>query len=263
MNLVPRLLSFAAVAALVPVQLAFAQSPAKTTASPSPAAPAAATTSSPAAASASTEAAARTDLYHVTFHKAALGKAAEMMEDLKKQDPKAKMQGHRVVFRHQEGDAWDFFVVEHLGTSTTIEATREAPPMASRNLGDWHEDTIVSGPSWAEFSRAIGIGEGKKSEGDVYSVTVYRPAPGQREALEKFLSEAPAANDVTAGNVLMQHMEGGAWTFLSIAHYKSWQDYAKNKTNQVASSGKPDDGWNQLRSHISYHSDTLVDRVSP
>ena len=34
------------------------------------------------------------------------------------------------------------------------------------------------------------------------------------------LSEVPsAAGDTTAGNVLMQHLEGAAWTFLSIARY--------------------------------------------
>ena len=59
-----------------------------------------------------------------------------------------------------------------------------------------------------------------KTAGSVYSVSYYRPAPGHREQLEKMLSEVPsAAGDTTAGNVLMQHLEGAAWTFLSIARY--------------------------------------------
>ena len=38
----------------------------------------------------------------------------------------------------------------------------------------------------------------------------WRPAPGNREQLEEMPSEAPSApNGTTAGNLLMQHLEGG------------------------------------------------------
>jgi hypothetical protein len=48
--------------------------------------------------------------------------------------------------------------------------------------------------------------------------------------LEKMLSEAPSAqNDTSAGNVLMQHLEGGPWTFLTIARYNSWEDFASGE----------------------------------
>ncbi len=33
--------------------------------------------------------------------------------------------------------------------------------------------------------------------------------------------------------------------------------------NQISSAGKPDDGWVELRNHISFHRDTLADRISP
>src|SRR5437016_8823916 len=164
----------------------------------------------------------RTDVYHVHFTKAALGKAAQLGDWLKTPDPNNPMPDHFIVLRHQDGDAWDYVVITHLGPKATVEAAGTAVPPDKRDLSAWHTDTFVNGPSWEEFTRAMGI-EGdsaSKTAGSVYSVSYYRPAPGHREQLEKMLSEVPSApGDTTAGNVLMQHLEGAAWTFLSIARY--------------------------------------------
>src|SRR5689334_11383587 len=100
---------------------------------------------------------ARTDLYHVHFAKAAPGKTAQMQENLKKPDPPAPMPDHMIVWRHQDGDAWDFVAIEHLGTKVTLDAARQPVPPAQRNLGDWHTDTYATGPTWAEFAKAMGI----------------------------------------------------------------------------------------------------------
>jgi hypothetical protein len=80
--------------------------------------------------------AARTDLYHVHCAKAALGKAADLADVLKKQAPDAPMPGHFIMLRHQDGDVWDYCVIEHLGTKATIEASRPAPPANQMALGD-------------------------------------------------------------------------------------------------------------------------------
>ena len=122
------------------------------------------------------------------------------------------------------------------------------------------------GPSWEEFTRAMGIDKDSASStaGSVYSVSYYRPAPGHREQLEKMLSETPSApNDTTAGNVLMQHLEGAGWTFLSIARYNSWDDFATGEKNSVAQTTKKDSPWFRLRDHTDFHTDTLTDRIAP
>ncbi len=219
---------------------------------------------SPSPAGDATKAAARTDIYHVHFAKAALGKAAELGDVLKKQDPDAPMPGHYIVLRHQDGDAWDYCVIEHLGTKATVEASRKAPPASQMALGDWHTDTFVSGPSWATFAKALGLDDAAKTTASAYSVSVYRPAPGEREALDKFLNEPPdRAMDTSAGNVVLQHMEGAAWTFAAISRYNSWSDFAKNEVNFVGQMSKKDAGWFKLRSLVSYHTDTLCDRMAP
>jgi hypothetical protein len=208
--------------------------------------------------------AARTDIYHVHFAKSATGKAAEHGDDLKKQDPKAPMPGHFVIFRHMDGDAWDYCVVEHLGTKATVEANRPAPPAAQMALGDWHTDTFAAGPSWTEFAKQMGLDDASKSAASAYTVSMYRPVTGQREALDKFLNEPPdRAVDTTSGNVILQHLEGAAWTFVAIARYNSWADYAKNQTNSVAQMNKKEGGWFKLRSLVSFHTDTLCDRIAP
>src|SRR6266576_2725372 len=208
----------------------------------------------------------RTDVYHVHFTKAALGKALQLGDWLKTPDPHNPMPDHFVVLRHQDGDAWDYVVITHLGPKATVEAAGTAVPPDKRDLGAWQTDTVVNGPSWEEFTRAMGIDADSKSKtaGSVYSVSYYRPAPGHREQLEKMLGELPnAADDTTAGNVLMQHLEGANWTFLAIARYNSWDDYAKGEKSSVGQTSKKDGPWNRLRDHTDFHTDTLTDRIAP
>jgi hypothetical protein len=235
-------------AAVLPAGLVQAQS------SPSPAAP-----------SAATSAPARTDVYHVYFGKATPGKAQQLAELLKTPDPKAPMPGHLLILRHQEGDAWDYVTIEHLGTKATVEAIPFQVPPAMREVTEWHNDTFVNGPSWAEFTRALGIGDdAAKSGGSVYVVSTYRVVPGHRDQLEKFLSEPPDRSiDTSSGNVLMQHLEGGPWNFLTVVRYSSWQDFAKNESNSVAQTAKNTGGWFKLREHIASHTDTITYRISP
>jgi hypothetical protein len=208
----------------------------------------------------------RPDVYHVHFTKAALGKAAQLGDWLKTPDPTNPMPDHFIVLRHQDGDAWDYVVITHLGPKATVEAAGTTVPADKRNLSEWHTDTFVNGPSWEEFTKAMGIDADSKSKttGSVYTVSYYRPAPGHREQLEKMLSEVPSApNDTTAGNVLMQHLEGANWTFLTIARYNSWDDFAKGEKNSVADTNKKDSPWSRLRDHTAFHTDTLTDRIAP
>jgi hypothetical protein len=208
----------------------------------------------------------RTDVYHVHFTKAALGKAVQLGDWLKTPDPSNPMPDHFIVLRHQDGDAWDYAVITHMGPKATVQATGTAVPADKRALSEWHTDTFVNGPSWEEFTRAMGVNADStsKTTGSVYSVSYYRPAPGHREQLEKMLSGVPSApNDTTAGNVLMQHLEGANWTFLTIARYNSWDDFAKGEKNSVANTTKKDSPWASLRDHTDFHTDTLTDRIAP
>jgi len=208
---------------------------------------------------------ARTDIYTVHFTHAALGKAADLAESLKAPGPNAPAPGHSVILRHQYGDSWDYVMISHYGPKFTVEAARQQQPNAQRDLSDWHNDTIVNGPSWAEFSRALGLGDdSKNTSGAVYVVSFYRAAPGHREQAEKTLGEPPdPAVDKAAGTVLMQHLEGANWTFLAIARYNSWDDFATGEKNSVGQTSKKDGPWNRLRDHTDFHTDTLTDRIAP
>lgn len=204
--------------------------------------------------------AARTDVYHVHFAKAALGKGAEEGDFLKRQSPDAPMKGHYIVLRHQSGEDWDYAVIEHLGTSATVSAAGTPAPASARDLNAWHGDTFVNGPAWPEFAKAMGLDDAAKTAGSVYVVSVYRAAPGHRDQLEKSLTQP---GNGTAGNVLLQHLEGGPWHFLTVARYSSWEDFAKGEKSDVAETLKPDGGWVGLRNHSTYHNDTVTDRIAP
>jgi hypothetical protein len=232
----------------------------KTSSSPaSMKSPAAAAATSPAATTSA--APARTDVYHVHFTHAAPGKANALADSLKQPDPTSPMPGHSVVLRHQDGDSWDYVALEHMGTKVTLDAVRPTPAPAMRDLSDWHTDTYVNGPAWADFAKALGINEGA-GKSAVYIVSVYRAIPGHREQLEAILNNQPVG-DPAAGNVVLQHLEGAAWTFMAVARYATWEDFVKSETNAAAEQAKGSGDWAKLRDHSSYHTDTLADRIMP
>jgi len=206
------------------------------------------------------QASARTDVYHVHFAKATLGKGAEEGDYLKQPDPNSPMPRHSIVLRHQIGEDWDYVEIEHLGTKATVNAAGNPPPGNARDLNAWHTDTFVNGPAWPEFAKAMGLDDAAKTAGSVYVVSVFRAAPGHRDELEKSLVQPGSG---TAGNVLMQHLEGGPWHFLTVARYNSWEDFAKGEKTDVADTLKPDGGWLAVRNQSSYHNDTVTDRIAP
>jgi len=223
--------------------------------------------SSPAAkASSAPSSPARTDVYNVYFGKAAPGKAVQLAELLKTPNPKDPMPGHFILLRHQEGDAWDYCLITHLGTKATVDATPFQVPLAMRDVSDWHTDTFVNGPPWDEFTKAMGISDDTKSKsaGSVYVVSVFRPTAGQRDEMEKLLGAPPnRPSDTSAGTVLMQHLEGGPWTFLTVVRYNSWQDFATNDMNNATQSNKNEGGWFEFRKYSAYHTDTVANRIAP
>lgn len=225
--------------------------------------------SSPASSSSAATVAAspRPEVYHVFFVHAAAGKASALEDFGKKAGANGPMPGHVLFLRHEAGSPWDYVAIQHYGPKATVEAAPNPQGAALRPLMDWHDDTFVNGPAWADFAKAMGLDEstGKpKSNDDVYVVSVYRPIVGQDDALEKFLSEPPAAsNDLAVGAVLLQHLEGGAWRFLTISHYKNYDDYAKSEATAVAQTAKGSGGWFRLRELASFHNDTIAVHLTP
>jgi hypothetical protein len=203
----------------------------------------------------------RTDIYHVFFVKAAPGKAKELQDWLKQPDPDHP-DTKGILLRHQDGDSWDFVAIEHMGTKATVDTQQRPMTPQQRLITDWHNDTFVAGPSWSEFSKALGLDDPSKSAGSVYVVSDYRAVPGHRDDLEKMLSAA-TPGDTASGNVLLAHLEGAPWNFLGIVRYDSWEKYAEGEKNSVAQSNKGRGGWFEVRQYSSLHHDTITDRALP
>ena len=209
-----------------------------------------------------TPAAAGTDVYHVHFVKAAPGQAGALGKSLMVPDKTLSMPDHFVVLRHQEGDDWDYVVIQHYGPKAEVTATRPALPDAQRALNAWHDDTFVSGPSWAEFTKAMGIGGSAAPSSMVYILGVHRAVAGHREELLKSLSAPGAASKIETGNIVLSHLEGGSWTFATITRYNSWQDLGSDRA-AAASAGDAAGGWADIRQHSAFHRDTIADRIYP
>ncbi len=206
--------------------------------------------------------AAGTDVYHFHFTKAAPGQAAALAKSLMVPDKTSPMPEHFVVLRHQEGDDWDYLVIQHVGAKAEVTAAAPPPPDADRALAAWHSDTFVSGPNWGDFSKEMGIGGSANAAGQVYVVGMHRVVPGHRDPLLKSLSAPGPSSKIQTGNILLQHLEGGDWTFATITRYNSWQDFG---TDRTAAASAPDaaGGWADIRQHVAFHRDTLADRIHP
>jgi hypothetical protein len=204
-----------------------------------------------------------TDVYHVHFTKAAPGQAVALGKALMLPDKTAPMPEHFVVLRHQEGDDWDYAVVQHLGQKAEVTAA-PAPPNAARDLRAWHSDTFVSGPSWPEFTRLMGIGGTPNAANLVYVVGIQRALPGHREQLEKALNApGPPSSKIQTGNIVLQHLEGSDWNFMTVTRYNSWQDFATERAEAAAAMASTPGGWGDIREHSAFHRDTLADRIFP
>lgn len=203
---------------------------------------------------------ASTDIYHVHLTKAAPGQAAALARELSQPDATSPMPDHFVVLRHQEGDDWDYAVIQHLGQKPTVTIT---PAPAGAELRAWHTDTFVSGPSWADFTREMGIG-GTGKPGAVYVLGFHRAVPGHRSQLEQALNPAPAAGaKIQTGTVFLRHVEGSEWQYLTITRYNSWQDFAADRAEAAAASAATPGGWADIRQHSASHRDTIADRIHP
>ncbi|MDQ3347681.1 MAG: hypothetical protein M3545_06915 [Acidobacteriota bacterium] len=198
---------------------------------------------------------AATDVYNVMFVKAAPGQAAALEKQLQQQDPKDPMASHFLLLRHQEGADWDYCLIHHVGPKGSVEITPQpqGPEPATRA---WHDDTFVSGPAWPEFQRLMGL-TGDQSGNAVYVVGVHRAVPGHREQLVQALSQPAPSSKVTVNSLLMTHLEGGPWQFLTVDRYNSWQDFGLDRTANPAGG----QGWLDSREHSAYHTDTIADRV--
>lgn len=199
------------------------------------------------------------DVYHVHFNKAAPGQATALGDRLKTPDPKAAMPGHMLVLRHQEGDDWDYCVIEHLGAKATVDTAPSPLTPSMRDQSAWHTDTFVAGPPWAEFARAMGLDASGSAGNPIYIVAVHRALPGHRDQLEKLLRN-PGTSKVPTGNVVLQHLEGGPWNFLTVTRYNSWSDLASDRANATSATGTGGQ-WNDIRMHSASHHDTIADRL--
>jgi hypothetical protein len=197
-----------------------------------------------------------TDMYHVLFLKAAPGQAAALAKALITPDKTTAMPDHFVVLRHQEGDDWDYVVVQHLGAKAEVVATPSLQAAAARPLIAWHNDTFASGPAWAEFTKQMA----STGANAIYVVGTQRAVAGHRDQLLASLGAA-SGGKIESGNVLLQHVEGGDWNFLTLTRYNSWQDLGSDRSGSASASAPG--GWADIREHSAFHRDTIADRIFP
>jgi hypothetical protein len=203
-----------------------------------------------------------TDVYHVMFVKSAPGQAAALAAALRTQTVTGGIADHKLILRHVEGADWDYVVIQHMGPAASVTTTASpiTPPPAgqaanaSNTIVQWHNDTFVAGPSWDQFARLMATAS---EPGGVYVVGVHRALPGHGSQLLTLLDQTDPNAKVKVDHLTMRHIDGGAWGFLSIDRFNSWQDFATDHA-ATPSGGQ---GWQDVRQHAAFHEDTLAERI--
>ena len=208
------------------------------------------------------------DVYHVHFVKAVPGKSQELRSSLTQPSVETPMPTHVLLLLHREGDDWDFASVAHEGATYTVKATDQRTGPA-RELRERHNDTIVTGPSWPDFAKAMGLtgpeAGAQTSDKAVYIISTYRGLPGHREQLYKTLQKIDRASRKPGSSVILRHAEGSEWDYAVITRYDSWHELAVDQTDSQAEQRERQAGFTQnpgleLREHMVSHHDTIAER---
>ena len=109
-------------------------------------------------------------------------------------------------------------------------------------ISAWHNDTFVSGPSWAEFSRRCRLADPRTQPASSTSLASISPCPVIASSSD--VAERPGpSSKIQTGNVVLQHLEGGDWTFATITRYNSWQDFATERAAAASAGDATAGGW--------------------
>jgi hypothetical protein len=199
-------------------------------------------------------------IYRVSAFRAAPGHFRDLEKLLTSTpQPGADAGDLALVFRHRQGNEWDFMTIEHMGPQATISAGATAPQPDSpfSQMAAWHGDTYAAGPPLDEFRRALNI-TGAQAPGGVYIISDYQAAAGHRGALRQALDQIAA--DAPGRTVLLSHVEGAPWNFLAIQRYDSWRQLADEEEKEMkeAAGGGAADMGVQLRDSMAVHHDTIA-----
>jgi len=198
-------------------------------------------------------------IYRISMFRAVPGKFRELEKLLTATpSPGANDGDLAVVFRHRQGNEWDFLTVEHMGPQATITVgnTPPQPDSPFSQVVGWHGDTYVAGPPPDEFRKALNI-SGTGAPAGVYIVGDYTAAAGHRGALRQVLDKI--AEETPGRSVLFSHVEGAPWNFLTIQRYDSWQQVAQDEDKAIAEGKDPSaDRGLQMREHLAVHHDTFA-----
>ncbi len=216
------------------------------------------------------------EIYQAHFVKAAPGKLPELIDAYVNAPADPGASAPPLILRHVEGDDWDLLVLTPLGKEDKFTAA--APSAAemqfiqrTRPLRAMHNDTITVGPAWPVTRTALNAQKsgvevagtsGGASSNPVYVVTTLRALPGHRDQLEQVLRRMSALNP--GRNIMLQHLEGSAWDFLTVTRYDSWAAFADEEATpdtqrlRDQSFRSPNGPSLELREHLAEHHDTLA-----
>lgn len=199
-------------------------------------------------------------VYHLTAVRAAPGRIADLLKALTAPAPDAPQ--FTAVFRHREGDEWDFLLVDYEGERATVQvAPTPAAPAAGPSFPDvaaWHIDSYAAGPPLEEFRKALNLQTGQSSTArrEVYIFSGYSAAAGHYDQLRKTLDKS--AGETPGRVVTLRHIEGAPWQFLSITRYDSWRALADEMQPAETQAAPAADVGLELRQHMSRHTDTIA-----
>ena len=129
-------------------------------------------------------------------------------------DKTLSMPEHFLVLRHQEGDDWDYVVIQHLGPKAEVTATPPPPPtpaspqrVAQRYV---RQRTLVGRVHQTDGDRRFAM------RLPWYTSSAFNARSPAIASTHEILDRSRCGEQDRTGNVLLQHVEGSEWTFATI-----------------------------------------------
>lgn len=218
--------------------------------------------------------------YKVTLLRANPGDLLELIDELKAdRDAHAQFGINKpYLLRHSQGDHWDLMLIypiDELGTYFSKEKsqTRSTSKTIEKTYGDpfhslvsFQEESIVAGPSKAEFSKYF-------EEYGLFHIEIFTALAGKQEELlkQREMENVFYSHIAHRPNMIFTRVFGPSWDSFTIGVYTDLMDYADDggvtfAQEDAAAKKAGFEGVNfigsYLRSLFLEHHDTLAGKVN-
>lgn len=202
-----------------------------------------------------------TYLYKCVTVRAAPGKLFDLMDHLKKDLRAIKESGEEpgYMYKHWQGDQWDFFIMVPVGKYETYYKSKTAAIM-EREYGSPYYDNVarqeegfVRGPDLDLFRKTW-------QENTYFHAEMFQALGGKQKELykERMMENAYYANKGGIHNMIFTRENGFVWDIFTLGGYRDFKHYADYELSEADSDAAARKAGFESSSHIGAYMRSLI-----